>query len=276
MKLTFKRTLLSESAGTKFLQDKDAIALWLDKYEIKNYTINDDLTVTVNGPVALAGNSLTEIPVKFKETRSIDVTNNKLTRLDWAPKFVAGDFDCWDNELETLEGGPTHVTDSFDCDANKLHDLVGAPVEVGGSFICSQNPLNSLKGVPHKVGHYFKAINCGITHIDAFPEEVGTNVYIQNNDIISVKGIHKMIRSIGEKGQEGKTGVINLEHNPIENGLISLMLIKGIKNIKYAHKDAKQKEVGGIIMKINKALESGTDPLDVQDELIDNGLAQFS
>ena len=274
MKLSFKRSILSESSEPKFLQDKDAIASWLKQYDIQNFEIHDDFTVTFHGPFAVS-QGLTEIPFKIRACKSIDVTDNKLTRIDWAPAEVDGDFDCWDNEITTLEGGPKRVTGGFDCDNNKLVDLVGAPEEVGGSFVCSQNPLQSLRGAPKRVGQYFKALGCGLTQIDALPAEVGTNVYLQNNQIRSVKGVNKMMRAIGVKGSD-KTGVLNLEHNPIENGLLSLLLIKGIKNIKYAHKDPKQQVINEIITKLNKALESGTDPLDVQDELIDNGLAQYS
>ena len=275
MKLTFKRSIVTESTDSKFLQDKDAITSWLNKYEIQNFVVHDDFTVTINGPFAVS-QGLTEIPFKIRASKSIDVTDNKLTRIDWAPEEVDGDFDCWDNEITTLEGGPKRVTGSFDCDNNKLTNLVGAPEEVGGSFVCSQNELQSLKGVPRKVGQYFKALGCGLTEIDALPEQVGTNIYLQNNQIHSAKGVNRLVKTLGTKGQEAKTGIINLEHNPIENGLLSLILIKGIKNIKYVHKDAKYKVIDEIITKLNKALESGTDPLDVQDELIDNGLAQYS
>ena len=46
---------------------KEEIKTWLDKYEIKNYTISDDLTVEVNGGVDLSNKSLKEIPFKFKK-----------------------------------------------------------------------------------------------------------------------------------------------------------------------------------------------------------------
>ena len=275
MKLSFKHTLITESTGTTFLQDKEVIDQWLKKYNITGYTINDDFTVSINGPFVVS-DKLTEIPFKIKSCHSIDVTDNLLTRIDWAPEIVEGDFDCWDNEIETLEGGPKRVTGSYDCDRNKLGDLTGAPEEVGESFVCSQNDLRSLKGVPRKVGAYFKALGCGLTVIDDLPAEVGTNIYLQNNLIRSTKGINKLVRSLGSSVKSDKVGIINLENNPLENGLLSLMLIKGIKNIKYSHKDAKMKPIGEIITKLNAALESGKDPLDVQDELIDNGLAQYS
>jgi hypothetical protein len=34
-----------------FLKTKEEITQWLDEYKIKNYTINDDLTVNVDGSV---------------------------------------------------------------------------------------------------------------------------------------------------------------------------------------------------------------------------------
>jgi len=37
------------------------------KYGILQYTINDDMSISVNGTVNLSGRKLTQIPIKFKE-----------------------------------------------------------------------------------------------------------------------------------------------------------------------------------------------------------------
>jgi hypothetical protein len=44
-----------------FLKTKGEIKNWLDCYGIKNYTINDDLTVDVNGSVDLYDKNLSSI-----------------------------------------------------------------------------------------------------------------------------------------------------------------------------------------------------------------------
>lgn len=47
------------------LKTKKEIQAWLDEMEIKNYTINDDLIVDVNGDVTLSFKKLKTIPVQF-------------------------------------------------------------------------------------------------------------------------------------------------------------------------------------------------------------------
>ena len=56
------------------------------KYDIKNYTINDDYSLDVIGNVNLNWFSLPQIPLKFN--------------------IVSGNFSCSNNKLTTLEGCP--------------------------------------------------------------------------------------------------------------------------------------------------------------------------
>jgi hypothetical protein len=94
------------------------------KYNIKNYTINPDGTVDVNGDVYLISRGSTKLPLKFGR--------------------VDGYFDCSYNQLTTLEGGPRSVGGDFYCGGNKLTTLEGGPREVGGYFDCSYNPIYSV------------------------------------------------------------------------------------------------------------------------------------
>ena len=88
------------------LQSKSEIAAWLDKYNIENYTINDDLTVDVAGNVDLYYNKLATIPIQFgKVTGWFDCSNNKLTSLEGCPSIIRGEFYCDDkfkNDIEYL------------------------------------------------------------------------------------------------------------------------------------------------------------------------------
>ena len=88
----------------------------------KNYTINPDWTINVNGDVYLYRKNLTEFPdyIKF---------NN-----------VSGYFDCSNNQLISLKGCPTSVGGGFVCSRNQLTSLKGCPTSVGGVFYCWNNP----------------------------------------------------------------------------------------------------------------------------------------
>jgi hypothetical protein len=91
------------------------------KYNITNYTINDDESIDVNGNVYLYDRGLTELPLTF----------NRI------------EFDFWfsNNNLTSLKGGPRWVGDWFSCGSNKLTSLEFSPEYVGNDFFCSDNYL---------------------------------------------------------------------------------------------------------------------------------------
>ncbi len=91
------------------------------QYNIKNYTINPDGSIDVNGNVDLRGCDLTELPLVFNK--------------------VSGYFNCGTNELTTLKGCPRYVGDYFGCNKNQLTSLEFSPDYVGGSFFCINNKL---------------------------------------------------------------------------------------------------------------------------------------
>lgn len=77
---------------------------WLDEMGIKNYTINDDGTVDVDGNVSLNDKSLTSIPVQFGQvTGSFYCSHNRLTSLEGAPKEIGGSFTCRNNKKQFTE-----------------------------------------------------------------------------------------------------------------------------------------------------------------------------
>ena len=118
------------------------------KYEIKNYTINDnyDYSIDVYGGVFISGELFSKIPLKFNEVRGyFNCAGNKLTTLLGSPEYVGGSFDCQGNKLTTLLGGPKYVGSNFDCSDNNLTTLEGGPEYVGRYFICCYNNLTSFK-----------------------------------------------------------------------------------------------------------------------------------
>jgi len=83
----------------KYVDTKIEIKEWLDKMNIENYVINDDLTVDVNGNVNLNNKNLSNIPVLFGRVKgNFRCAGNKLTSLEFVPKECKN-FDCIDNIL---------------------------------------------------------------------------------------------------------------------------------------------------------------------------------
>jgi len=135
------------------------IKAWLDDAEIKHYTINDDLTVDVDGNVDLRNRMETEFPshVRFgMVTEGFYCAGNSLVSLVGCPKIVGGNFNCDHNLLVSLEESPKTVVGYFSCSHNRLKSLGGSPKMVGGNFYCDHNRLlTSLEGCPEKVGRHF-------------------------------------------------------------------------------------------------------------------------
>ncbi len=115
------------------------------KHNIKNYTINKDHSIDVDGDVYLYRKGLTKIPLKFRKVSGyFDCDDNSLTSLEGSPTSVGGDFYCDNNKLTSLEDSPTSVGGHFYCDNNKLTSLEGSPTSVGGYFYCNDNPVNEV------------------------------------------------------------------------------------------------------------------------------------
>jgi hypothetical protein len=164
------------------------------KYGIKNYTINGDGTVDVDGNVDLAYGKFSKLPLKFgRVTGRFSCHNIKLTTLDGCPKEVGGSFLCNDNQLTTLEGCPKEVGGSFYCSNNQLTSLEGCPREVGGYFDCGNNQLTTLEGCPGVVGGNFDCCLNQLTTLEGGPREVGGGFLCQNNKLATLLGCPKKI-----------------------------------------------------------------------------------
>ncbi len=136
------------------------------EYKIKNYTINSDGSIDVNGDVALNNRLLKSLPLKFNE--------------------ISGYFDCRENQLTSLYGSPRKVRRGFYCNNNQLTSLKGAPEEVGGNFYCHHNLLRTLKGSPRKViTGGFDCSNNKIWTFEDAPDYV-TNFNCDDNPIYEI------------------------------------------------------------------------------------------
>ena len=170
-----KEFILTENNFFKNLGiGKVRIEEWLNKYKIKNYTINDDLTIDVKGDVDLKYYPENEFPdyIQFRNVSgTFSLYTSKISSLKGCPIKVDGGFDCERcKNLTSLKGAPNECK-SFDCsncrnltslegalneceyfdcsDCDKLTSLKGSPKKVLGNFVCNYcNSLKSLKGLP--------------------------------------------------------------------------------------------------------------------------------
>ena len=107
------------------------------RYNIKNYTVNDDGSIDVDGNVDLSWYRLTELPLTFnKVTGYFDCGVNNLTTLKGCPRWIGGNFICSYNQLTSLEFSPDYVGLWFGCEYNDLTDNY-CDTEIGGSFYTS-------------------------------------------------------------------------------------------------------------------------------------------
>jgi hypothetical protein len=119
------------------------------RYNIKNYTINDDLSIDVDDNVILSHSNLKDIPLKFNHvTGYFSCDTNKLTSLIGCPDFVDGYFSCMNNNLSTLEYLPKSIGGDFYCSRNYLTSLQHLPKNIGDVISCSNNKIWTFSGIP--------------------------------------------------------------------------------------------------------------------------------
>ena len=84
------------------------------EYNIRNYTINPDVSIDVNDTVNLSDKGLTKLPLKFNKVNGgFYCDYNKLATLEGSPKEVNGDFYCYKNKLTSFEFAPKIIRGYF-------------------------------------------------------------------------------------------------------------------------------------------------------------------
>jgi len=109
------------------LANKEDNKKWLKKYRIPNYTINEDLSVDVDGDVWLGYQDLIEIPIKFGIVKGGFICdNNQITSTKFFPNEVYGNFYCYSNKFKNLDNFPKIVTSWIDIRNNpNLENIIG-------------------------------------------------------------------------------------------------------------------------------------------------------
>ncbi len=179
---------------------------------IKNFTVNPDGTVDVNGDVNISRRGLTKIPIKFGKVSGYFYCNlNKITSLEGSPSYVGGSFWCEYNRLTSLEGSPSYVGGNFWCLNNSIKSLKGGPISVGDDFYCSSNNLKTLDDCPQSVGGVFYCSNNPVCEIwklfkDFSKVEFFNEIDIIRGDSIILDRLNHFLEEIGKPTVTGVKG----------------------------------------------------------------------
>ena len=111
---------------------KNEIHKFCDKYKIKNYTINKDMTVDVDGDVNLSyyntpidyDNLVFYTPINFNE--------------------VIGDFICYNSKFISFKGCPKKVEGNFVFSQNHVRSFKYFPMEIKGDIDLFRNPISEI------------------------------------------------------------------------------------------------------------------------------------
>lgn len=176
------------------LTTKEEVEAWLIEFDVFNYTIHDDLSVSVEGDVRYSPSfvypELPYLPVNFREVSGTFFWSHTiLETLQGCPYYVGEDFDCSYNKLQSLEGGPMYVGGKMNCSYNQLTDLVGAPQNKMYAFSCQNNLLQSLKGAPPEVEVSFNCGNNQLTTLVGGPLAVGKDLDCTVNWLTNFEGL---------------------------------------------------------------------------------------
>lgn len=284
----------------RFYDNKRDIEVWLSSRQITKYTINDDLTVDVDGDV-VCGQGIAFIPIQFGTVTGnfwCD-TNDRLETLKGCPHTVGKKFTCaYNPALRSLEFGPKKVGGLYNARQCNLDSLVGAAEEVGGNFNAFQNNLLNIKGAPRKVGGDFAVYYNKIRSLEGSPDEVGGTYNCSNNKLSSLEGItpvigkavncdynpiksfvgiSKMIKQMG--GQFGAYGC-----SAVEEGGLGLWRIKGCSKVVFGSgmgskvhaPSEKLEKVFEIINKYYNAPFNNDTVIKIQTDLLQAGLREYA
>lgn len=163
-----------------------------EKYNITNYTINDDGSIDVDGDVDLSNKGLTKLPLKFRKvTGGFNINDNCLTSLIGSPEYVGRWFNCIYNQLTSLFGAPKYVGNNFACDNNLLSSMKYCPQYIGSDFYCEYNQLTSLEYIPNEIDGNFNCSNNLISSLEFLPKIINGRLNLDNNNIKNINYLPK-------------------------------------------------------------------------------------
>jgi len=173
------------------LDEKSKIVDICKKYGIKNYTINDDLSIDVDDDVDISHRNLDKILIKFRRVSGNFRCNfNKLTSLEFCPESVGNSILVFNNKLTSLEYLPKYIGGDIDCENNKIWSFRGIPDSFRGELYCDRNPIYEIWKLFESSGDIEFFNDC---HIIREPE---TN---DGLPVVVIERLNYFLETIGKK-----------------------------------------------------------------------------
>lgn len=299
--------LTTPIGGVKTI-DMDAIKYFLNTKYIRNYTIEADGTVNVNGDVHITGcgAGMPHLPVTFGEIKGNFSTEdvafssfkgfpNKVTGHvtikraiivdDYVgfPSFIGGLALIKNIKAKSLNGFPKYIAGRAEITISGNKHSLGEVGEFGSSLYLNVEdaPLSSLDGLQETIHGSLEIKAKGVASLKDFPTDIKGDVILVVNtegDAAPTKQMHRHVKKIG-----GRFVVLVSNTTPLRDKkdfppLLSVVLIKGIKEFSFA-----DSTYGQSIMtpaqreferQINNAIAENQDIHELQEQLIDSGFGK--
>jgi hypothetical protein len=138
---------MRESMNRKEVDAITKIGIACREYNVYEYTLNDDMSLDVDGDVYIFNAGLTKMPFKLNTVGgSLLLYNNSLINMDGLPKTVNSTFNISRNKLDSMVGGPISVGESYHINGNNIRSFKGFPENYSEHMFISfvDNPVNDI------------------------------------------------------------------------------------------------------------------------------------
>ena len=202
----------------KLYESYNSIEEICQKYNIKNYTINSDGSIDVNGDVDLKGIKFFEDSPSVRAIRLSSKLNNwTLKEIPIKFRNISGSFDIRYNEITSLENGPERVGDKYYISNNKIQSLNGCPKEVG-RFLGGHNEYSTLEGGPDICRGDYNVSSCNLISLKGVASKIHGYLGFGSNKIYTLDHFPTLVDKIRPIAFiSGIEQNIFMEDTPIKN-----------------------------------------------------------
>jgi hypothetical protein len=265
---------ISQNLDASDLSTREDIDNWLFRVCLSaNYTIHDDLSVSLDGSLALGNLSITKLPVKFRQVTGQLTLPSTLTTLEGCPDTV-GLLSASCTRLTSLKGISTHADSISLIDCANLTSLEGLPRELNYLNISGCTSLTSLEGCPEWIYSIMFAYRCvGLKNLKGGPSRIGGHTAKSvSNCALVLEDCTGLTSLDGHPTYFGKDSSLCLSRcKSLPRGVLDFLHIIGLKRVEISN--------GGVQKILNKFLPlpaSNARTLACQSELIDEGFEEYA
>lgn len=142
------------------------IIFYMRKWNLVNYIINDDLSVSVDEDVYIDDSKVSEIPVNFREINgNLRIDNCNFINLKGLPDKLENLLIANCRNLESLQGCTKEISNNFTLRNSSVDSLKYGPVHVGGKYHIDLKKITNLHYLATQIGELCLD-DCNITTLD--------------------------------------------------------------------------------------------------------------